>query len=244
VAAPTIVCRRHLLLAGPSLVVGAAVVAYAGLFVAVDEDDLVGACEASCALHGDCDPELRFGLSGTAIACRTTVPLPCARMRVCGAEGLCTEHEGRCVAGRREDCLPTPGCRSEGRCTPLDEVCAVGDDADCHGSLACRERFACTAGAFEGRRICRVGSTADCRRTFDCKVRGLCTWVDDHCEAASDEDCRGTQYCHTDGLCSFDPARRLCFAKTDTDCSASTACALQKRCYAVTDLCRSERERD
>lgn len=239
--APRFVSRRHILLAGPSLVVGAALVAYAQLFVQVDRDDLAD-CAVPCHEEGRCEAVARWSAFGSQVSCLQTKPLPCRQMRSCIEEGRCSDGgSGVCVAMSRADCAATEACRREGRCTPSGGPCVVGE-GDCPASAVCEEEGWCTTLRWRDGSACGRGSDADCSRGPKCRLVGLCSWVDGRCTAASDADCRQTKSCESDGLCSYDPTNQRCHAGGDEDCRGAEACARRGRCFAVDGVCRTERD--
>jgi hypothetical protein len=240
---PSYRTRNSLLMAGPALTLAATVIAYAAFFIDVDHDAVIASCDKPCFEHGRCTPVVAWRGLRVTTSCDSGGELACKRMRDCQELGKCSAQGGRCVAGSRGDCLPTPACKTKGRCTPRDGACHVGSDADCKQSEVCQQEGWCTPHLDVEPPRCGYGSDADCAHTNGCSLRGLCTHRQGRCVTGGHADCQQARYCKEDGLCSFDPERGVCFAKDDDDCKHARACTQFDKCHAEGDICRVDPSR-
>ena len=84
-----------------------------------------------------------YDCQSTVVAGRDKLPRPNYQVR-CGADGLCTAIDGKCVAGSNTDCKQSGDCKGEGKCTAKDGKC-IATDTSCKQTSRCKRDGKCTA---------------------------------------------------------------------------------------------------
>ncbi len=171
----------------------------------------------------------------------------------CRSLGLCTASaDGKCIAGKHEDCLKSGICDKLGFCAAVAERCTISasQDADCrkkHGSLQhdqCAFAGLCTAKGGE----CVAATDEDCKQSVVCKADGSCAATQGRCTlgATTRADCNRQHAlrnpCKEDGRCT--PKDGGCIATKDTDCTPLEACRRLGQCTAQEERCTAAKDAD
>ena len=97
--------------------------------------------------------------------------IDCATTEDCRQVGLCTERDGRCLAGSDGDCIQSGICQSIGFCVARSGDCYPNSPDDCRQSRMCRFRGRCSWS--EHSSDC-IPTDATCAASEACALDGRC----------------------------------------------------------------------